>query len=399
MKISEKIKENKIFFVVFGILTVTSAVYLADKEFSSLMSTYYASLYAVNYTCGFNSRLLIGSIFSLFYKDQISYTAIVTVLLVAYFLMCFLFSLFVNSYLKKRKNDLPVSIYIVFLILNPVNVAFLKFFGTTDIFWMFLIIPAFLVIDKKYLRWLTPVCCVIGLAIHEFFAVIYMPLIAFAIFYQYAKNPKTSNLIYLIGSALLCGAASVYFLIFSKGTLTMTSAEMIEYAQSRLDLHGKTLSEFYIKGAFFWEGNEHSFDYQRNVLGYVQYWLDKFTSDDIKNLICNIIADFLAASPFMYLLFKSIKNEKKALKKFSLFCFALVPFISSFLFLMSTDTMRFSQHFIINIILATLFFIKEKDATFEQSYNTLINKVSADKATFAVIGLLIATIILSGVLM
>ncbi len=398
MKVLEKIKENKIFFVIFGVLVGSSLLYIVDKNFENLMRSYYASLYVVNFGCGFSSRLLIGSIFSLFFKDRLSISTITTILLIIYFVMCFCLSLFVNNRLKKTAYDKTAGTYILFLALCPVFMGFLQYFGTTDVFWIFLVIASFLVVDKKYLRWLVPVFCVVALAIHEFFAVAYLPAIAFAVFYQYAKKPNISGLIYIIFCALLCGAAAVYFLIFSKGTITMTSDEMLKYVLNRIDLQGRGYSDFYVLGTFFWENTDKSLVYEQNLLGYIKYGFDVITNGSLKTILLYIVSNVLSTIPFIYVILKSIKNEKNALKKFSFIIPVLILFISNFLLFMSTDIDRFSQHFLINIIFILLFLIKEKDITFEESYNGLLEKVNSNKAIFAFFGLIIATIILSGVL-
>ncbi len=398
MKILEKIKENKIFFIVFGILAISSILYVCNHGLDGLMRSYYASLYVINYSCGFSSRFLIGSIFSLFFEDKLSLSTITTVLLVVYGVMCLCLSLFINKRLKNNPQYVTFGTYIIFFMLCPAFCGFLKFLGTTDMFWIFLVIAAFLIVDKKFLRWLVPVFCVIGLAIHEFFAVVYLPVVAFAVLYQFAKKPNIGNFIYLIVCALICAATAIYFLVFGKEHITMTSPEMIDYINSRLDLEGRTLSDFYINGAFYWQDDQYSDNYQRNLLGYVQYAFDIFASTDIKGLALAFISNYISASPFLFVLAKSIKAEKKAIKKFSFICCFFIPLISTFLLFMSTDTLRFSQHFLLNIIFIILFLLKEKDETFENSYNALVNKICANKTLYAFVVLTLGTIVLSGVL-
>ncbi len=398
MKISEKIKQNQMFFVIFGILTFVSCAYIYINGFDNLMRSYYASLYVINYNCGFSSRFLIGSIFSLFLNDKLSLSTLTAILAAIYGVMCFCLSLFLNNRLKKTSHSNTIALYIVFFIISPAFIGFLKYLGTTDMFWIFVVIASFLVVDKKFLRWLVPLFCVIGLAIHEFFAVAYMPVIAFAVLYQYAKKPNASNFVYLLVCALICGGAAVYFLVFGKGTISMSADEMIAYATGRLDLNGREIPDFYIRGAFYWEDDQYSVNYQRNLLGYIQYGFDIFASQDIKSLVSAMISNGLAASPFIYTLVKSVKAEHNGIKKFSLICCSFIPLISTFLLFMSTDTIRFSQHFLINIIFIILFLFNEKDAAFENSYNTLTEKVYANKTLFAFWGLMIVTIVLSGVL-
>ncbi len=398
IKISEKIKDNKFFFVIFGVLTLSSVFYLTDREFTNIVSSYYTPLYAANYDCGFSSRLFIGSVFSLFFKDKISLSAITATLLVVYYIVCFLLSLLINNYLKKSDIKKPVGVYITFLVLSPVFVAMLKYLGTTDVFLLLFLIASFFVIDKKYLRWLLPVFCIIALATHEFFAVMYLPVIAFAVFEQFAKKPDKTNLIYLIFCALTCGAGAVYFLIFGRETMAMSSSEMIDFVKSRLDLQGGEFPDFYIRGAYFWEGEEATLNYQRNLLGYVQYAFDEFVSKNYKEIALALISNFLSAAPLMFVLTKAVRYEKNTMQKLGLVCAFAVPFISTFLLFMSTDVARHSQHFIVNVIFIILFLVKEQNTAFRYSLDGLMQKISSRKLLCGAVGVLILLTVFSGVL-
>ncbi len=402
MKIIEKIKENKIFFVVFGILVVTSVIYLSQKEFLDIMKSYYAPLYVVNFDCGFSSRLLIGAIFSLFFEDKLSLSAIITVLLVVYFLMCFCLSLFINNRLKKTQYETNIGTYIALFMLCPVNIAFLRYFGTTDMFWIFLVIASFLVVDKKYLRWLVPVFCVIGLAIHEVFIAAYLPIIAIAIFYQFLKNPKINNFIFLLFCALIIGVFSVYFLFIGDNTMKMTSDEMVRFAIERLETNGFEIPEWYMRSIFFWEVDDiPKYTDTFSFRGYLEYNFRYFILNrggTLKEIFFQSVSNILLSMPFFFVFIKLLKKEKHSAKKLTLICSIFIPVVSTVLLFFSTDTERFSQHYILNILFMILFFIKEKDTAFEQGYNDLMAKIDANKTVFAFLGLIIASIVLSGVL-
>lgn len=397
MKITERIKENKIFFITFGILLIVSAEYLAQKDVVEYMDNYYFPLYVINYDCGFSSRLLVGAIFSLFFGETLNAATIVRLLLGMYVIVCFLLSLFANNYLKKTKYE-NLGIYTVFLAIVPSMVAFLRYLGTLDIFWMVFIFLSLFLVDKKGFRWLVPIFCAICFAVYELFATTYLPVMAIAVFYQFVKKQNVANFVYIAASALIVGAAAIYFLFIGDSTLTMTSDQMVEFARGRLDSVGSGFGDPYLRSVFYWEApgtNEYS-----GFLGYIQYNFNVFAMDDssfMKGNIYFVLSNALATIPFFYLMGKAFKKAAKPLEKFVFLCsFSTFPFMFINL-LLSTDTDRFSMHFLLACLFLMLFFIKENNASFSESYDEAAEKIDKNKAAVAIIGVSAARIILSGV--
>lgn len=398
MKILKSIKENKIFFVTFGMLMYTSFAYLVQKEAIHYIDNYYFPLYVINYDCGYCSRLLIGSVLSLFFGDKLMTPSFIgSFLLTIYVLSCFLISLFINNYLKKTKYE-NLGIYSFFLIITPVMLAFLRFLGILDLFFIPFVLASVWLVDKKGWRWLVPVFCVVSLCIHELFSTTYLPVMAIIVFYQFVKKPNSSNFIYIAVCAVVVGAATVYFLIIGDSTMKMTSDQMVEFARNRLDVSGRSFNDFYLRAAFFWEVPD--VERYSGFAGYIKYNFDVYTKNDvsaIKSNIYFIISNTISALPFFYLIGKAFKKAENPLKKFIFFCsFSVSPFMIINL-LLSTDTDRFSLHFVLAFLLLLLFFIKEKDADFSDSYDDAILKLGENKVILTVVGISLAQIVISGV--
>lgn len=397
MKALKWIKENKIFFVTFGILMLVSAEYLAQKDVVEYMDNYYFPLYVINYDCGFSSRLLVGSIFSLFFGETLNAATIVRLVLCIYVIVCFLLSMFINNYLKNTKYEY-IAVYSVFLTIVPSMVAFLRYLGTLDLFLMGLLFASLLFVDKKGLRWLTPILCAVCFAIYELFATTYLPVMAVAVFYQFAKEKSIANFVYIAASALIVGTAAIYFLFIGDHTLTMTSDQMVEFARGRLDSVGSGFSDLYLRSVFFWEAP--GTDEYSGFLGYIQYNFNVFTmtsSSAIKENIFFFISNTLVAVPYLYLIGKAFKKAEKPIMKFIFFCcFSTFPFMFINL-LLSTDTDRFSMHFILSSLLLILFFIKERNSAISTAYDEIIQKIDKNKALFAIMGLSAIRVVLSGV--
>ncbi len=398
MKVIERVKENKIFFITFSMLLLVSFEYLGQKEAIHYIDNYYYPLYVINYDCGYCSRLLVGAILSLFFGDRLmSPVFIVNFLMCVYIFVCFLISLFLNNYLKKTKYE-AFGIYALFIVISPVMLSFLRFLGTLDLFWMVFVLGALWLVDKKGWRWLVPVFCVISLCIYELFVTTYLPVMAIAVFYQFVKKPNVSNFVYIAVCAVVVGAATIYFLLLGDSTMKMTSDAMVEFARNKLDAQGSTFDEFYLRSVFFWE-LPHVEKYS-GFTGYIQYNFDIFTKNDhsaVKNIIFFIISNTLSALPFFWLIAKAFRKASKPIKKFTFFCcFSTFPFMLINL-LLSTDTDRFSLHFLLASLFILMFFVKEKDTTFSESYDEIVKKIDKSKAVVTIAGVCLARIILSGV--
>ena len=398
MKALKWIKDNKIFFITFGMLMLVSAEYLYQKDLMHYIDNYYYPLYVINYDCGYCSRLLIGAVFSLFFGETLEAVTIIRILLGVYVFVCLILSIFINNYLKNTKYDL-ITAYSFFLVISPVTLAFLRFLGTLDIFWMAFIFASIWLVDKKGWRWLVPVFCVICLCIYEIFATTYLIVIAIIVFYQFVKKPSKSSFIYISVCAVAVGLAAVYFLIIGDSTMQMGSDTMVEFARNRLDAQGRGFDDGYLRSAFFWELPKVEY-YSQDFIGYIRYNFDTFTVNEpnaFKTIIFYLISNTLSALPFFYLISKALKKAEKPLQKF-VFLSSLTPAVFMIInLLLSTDTDRFSNHFVLSFIMLPVFFIKENDLTFSEVYNEATAKLSKNKIIFAIVGISIARFVLSGV--
>lgn len=397
MKLSDRIKDNKIFFITFSLLMITSAGFLIQKSNGNLVDTYYYPLYVINYDCGYSSRLLVGAVFSLFFKDTLNVSTLTSVLLVIYFILCFCLSAFINKYLKKTEFE-AIGIYAVFLVISPAFLSILNYFGIIDMFWLFFVMGALSVINKKGWRWFIPVLCTVALAIHEVFVTTYLPVIAIAVLYQFIKKPNISNFVFISVCAVVVGTASVYFLIIGDGTMKMTSDEMIQFVRGRLGADGQSFDEYYLRSVFFWETPEVE-DYH-GLFGYFKYNFEYFVKNNtsaIRRICFLVFSNLLSSIPFFYLTVKSFIREKNIAKKFIYLCSVIiVPVLCVQLFI-SVDTERFAMHWLVAILFMLLFFVKEKSSSFVETYREIRSKLSGNEMSLVFFGIAVARIVLSGV--
>lgn len=394
MKLIEKSKENKIFFVTFILLCLTSLNFILQRDFSGLVDSDYYPLYVVNYDCGFSSRLLIGSVFSLFFGDTLSIRTLTAVMFAVYGLLCLSLSVFINN--KLRNTDFEMlGIYAAFMIVSPAFVSVLNYFGILDIFWFFCAMGSLAVVGKKGLRWLVPVFCIIGLAIHEVFLTTYLPVIAIAVLYQLIRKPCLSNFIFVAVCAVSLGAASVYFLILGDSTMKMTADAMAEFAKSRLDAG---FDDWYLRSVFFWEiPNVEKYE---GFFGYLQYnlveWL-KINPSALQTIGFFLLSDILSSIPFVYIIAKAFRKADSPAEKFIFFCSLMLVPVLLLQVLFSTDTERFSMHWLTVMLFSLLFFVSENNGAFRLAFEEAKQKLSENKISLALFGIAAARIILSGV--
>ena len=394
MKLIEKSKENKIFFITFVLLCLTSLNFILQRDFSGLVDSDYYPLYVVNYDCGFSSRLLVGAVFSLFFGEVLSVQALTAVLFGVYILLCLSLSIFINSYLKNTDFEM-LGIYSAFMIVSPAFVSVLNYFGILDIFWFFCAMGSLAVVGKKGLRWLVPVFCIIGLAIHEVFLTTYLPVIAIAVLYQLIKKPCLSNFIFVAVCAVSLGAASVYFLILGDGTMKMTADTMAEFAKSRLDAG---FDDWYLRSVFFWEiPNVEKYE---GFFGYLQYnlveWL-KINPSALQTIGFFLLSDILSSIPFVYIIAKAFRKAESPAMKLVYFCSMLLVPVLLLQVLFSTDTERFSMHWLTVMLFTLLIFVRENDGTFRLAFEEAKQRLSENKISLCLFGIAAARIILSGV--
>jgi hypothetical protein len=174
---------------------------------------------------------------------------------------------------------------------------------------------------------------------------------------------------------------------------------MLRFARSRLDEQGRNFDDGYLKSAFFWELPKVE-QYDKNFLGFIKYCFEIYTkndSDAIKTNTFFIFSNIISSLPFIYLILKSLKKAEKPLNKFIFLC-SLAPIPCMLInILLSTDTDRFSVHFLLASLLLLIFFIKEKDVNLSESYDEATRKLNQNKTVLAIIGLSLARIVLSGV--
>ena len=380
-KLWNKVSYEVVLFVAFV------AEFLMTRGYD--VDAWSAAWNVLDYSVGNGSRLLIGSIYRLFYGDYIDgtvaykYTCIG--MLLAIFLLSVVFGRFIRltvAYAPLYKNIVLATILLYFA--APFSMAYLwnsSNIGKLDLYLFITAMLCLLVmlgIKNIYVKMiLITVLGVIGLAVHQAYAFIYYPMVVSAmcmdVFGEYKVNIK--HLIIAVVSGVVEIAAFLYFQ-FGGGLYYDSAEEVAEVLNERTNMlmavEAIDLEYFrdleYVQNtllrSFFTE--EHPFLHLAAVfillspviVLYVMMWKDVF-------LYYKQEGKKLFAGPHLYMLLTNL-------------CF--VP-----IFAMQTDWGRWLAPLFAGQIFLFLFYLAKKDAAMYHAFGKMIERVKKYPLVFAAI--------------
>lgn len=393
----EKIKQNKIFFLCFAVILINSVTIILQRGIDGLINSNYYPLYALDYSIGFCSRILVGSVISLF-TDRVNLHALSIALMIVYFIVCVLVCAAINKSLKNQSNNL-VFVFAAVLLVSPYFTTLVRYFGTMDVLWLLCMVLSFMLIDKKYARWLIPFICVVGSALHNAFVLAYLPAIAVFVLYKYAEKPDKKSLAFVIVTAVFAAASVIYFIIFGDDTIKITQEQLLDTVNQRLG--GVNFNKTYIIFSLF---NDDPRIEQLDGFGeYVKFmlWYTADRNDVLSNVglyLYFIISTAIFAVPFYAVTVRMIKSAQKPLMKFVYACpFAYIPAVLISV-LTSTDTDRFINTFILSMLFTLLLYAASGNADFKAIIDSFYEKIKGKKAISIIVTAMLALFVVSEVL-
>lgn len=215
-------------------------------------------LYLGDYSIGLSSRLLVGSIISLF-TDVITADSINIFAKTALYAALLLQAVLSSAVLKKgiKEKNIFILLFAVVFVVNPVTVCTYTFyFGTLDLYnyIVFLIAVAIIVKGKAELQLAVPVLGIAGLLIHySFFFAFFPALFVLGLYRTVNAAPKKTA---VEAAALgINSAASIgvffWLSVFAKNFMKMTSEEMLSYVKSKTDPESVYVFEDYLEYYIF----------------------------------------------------------------------------------------------------------------------------------------------------
>ncbi len=358
--------------IVFAI----TVIYCIVKNFDMSDSSLYV-IYLGDFSIGLCSRMLIGSILSLF-KDSFTEEFIINFVRFFTFAVFLVSAHFTGSAITqaKKENKKTVIILTALLIACPFSITVFAgdIFGFIDVFCMLVFLSAVYMGSNRILMWALPVILAAGVFLHDCYITGYMaPCLGVLAYYAIRKYQKKLHaaLVFIL-SSVLCAVTSFYTVVFAKNTVRMTETQMLEYLANKGNCSIEKVSDYFENFLFYKDTSGlMGGGYGENIWVFLKYMII-YTFDffDTTDLIF-----FVSTIPLLALIFliwiKAIKNSRTFMDKipYILFILTVLPQLASLLF--SNDFTRFLAVTVIVQFIYLFIAIKQHDENIEPGIATL----------------------------
>ena len=373
-KIFSSIKYELCIFIVLAV----QAIYKLYPDFS--VGEYTRLYYLIDYSMGKTSRLLVGSIVKLFNPDPTpEWIAGFCMIVLGFTLL--LSAVVIGKVIKCSDSEIKVQTLVLALFAVTGIFTFSNFsvyLGILDI-WMFVVaLVALLCLGNKYLQWLVPVLCAVGVFIHNGFAITYFPLIALAAFYlAITKEKKIATSLVFIISCAVAVVATLWVSVKGAGTAAMTYEQLVEALRFR---GGYTYTDFGINNIAF-----YLLDIPPESTGVTPEMVAGASALERMKLMAGVnLADISLTHTISLCIFGGaviaafwavwvmcMKNTESKVRRFVYLCFMLSVFTIPLGMLVAQDFIRWFQSAIITQFAVAMLMVVTKDEPFKKTVQQL----------------------------
>lgn len=227
----------------FGVLCIISYLNgykIFSPEFK--VTGLFHCLYVGDLSIGVSSRLLIGSVLSLFYDTLTSdnIDSFARTFVIISFVLQSVFTAFVIRKGIREKNIFILLLSLIFIV-NPVTVcAYELFFGVLDLYNYVIFIIAMIIAikGKSSVQFLIPILSIIGLFIHySYFLAFFPPIFVISLYRTVnAEDKKLKKEATALGINTAVSVGVFFYLsLIAKNFLIMNADEMLRYVHSKVD--------------------------------------------------------------------------------------------------------------------------------------------------------------------
>jgi hypothetical protein len=280
--------------------------------------------YTFDYSYGFHSRLLMGTLFKLL-LSPISLKRLYLFILASLVILVVLFSVFFSSAIARSndKSRIGIGYWTLLLMASPASIAFLFYwgnYGRFDLYLLGVMFTALLLVDKKYFNNLVPLLLGIGMAIHQVFIFTYCAVIIGALFYEsYRHAYSKASVIRLLCGILITLIAFFYFQFATTPLAFETAKDVVS--------HMNTLSNIPV--------NEKMIDYE--YFRSISEHLDAFVKIGLKDRMAMGGIVIVLMSPLIVLYLRFWRHLYKSSWRFGFVCLSLLPLASLPAFILTID--------------------------------------------------------------
>ncbi len=255
---------------IFLLMMVVLSIIIFFANYDGDIDSYNTTILALNYTYGFTSRGLIGTIYyffdmilpvSMYTPNSAKVFLFISTLLLAVVLFVFVYEVIKQCHIN---HILHVEILLMFLIVATISTYFGGWnFGRVDIYMIMIsLLSAILFIHEKC-EWLIIPLSALGVMMHQGYVFMYyniiLALLIWGIFSR--KDKQKKYIIIAITSLIICSVLFLYFELFSHNYVDNTVYDQVAQLSANMSEDGeyhKTLLAHEILGVDL-SGVEHEY--------------------------------------------------------------------------------------------------------------------------------------------
>ncbi len=371
---------------VFALLCIQ--VLFNIEELKGMLRSFYV-YYLVDFSMGKTSRLLIGSIVSLF-TDKPTEAWINSFARIVLFLTLLLTAVVIGHFVKAAKNEMkmPVYAFILFFVSGSFTLyGFSKFFGMLDIYMYIFALLAIVFAQNKYLRWLTPLLCAAGVFVNYSFTISYFPIVILVILYlAESKEKKAADIILFCITVIVTVALTFYCAFIGNETMVVSFDELWQRANEKAGYKiGYDFVEYFklylyndaVAAKITFEKPLPEYSPIDFVITMAKYML--VYENNLSGLVTLAIAVLPVIAMFWIIWIMSIRNTKNKSRRFVYACFMLSTFFIPISVILSTDPIRWIAAGVINQFLLCFYMFYKHDEPFEAVMNKMKSFFSNNK--------------------
>jgi hypothetical protein len=382
-----KTKVSKIFSYFgyeLGIFIILGIQAFLNRGMIINMEKDFFSYYLLDYSMGFNSRMLVGSFINLLTDNPTASWLkgfMITVLVLTLLAVSLLLGRIIRCTEKEKRNVLYV--FILFFVFGTLTMyGFSRYFGLLDIHLFICALLAVVCATNKYLRWFTPVFALAGVFVYYPFTLTYFVAVIGVCFYFAIKEKQSkSNFVIFLITAVAVVGATYFFAFEARDFMKVTFDELWQIMEQKSGLKFE-YDEIRPFDMFFY-GNSVDMELGHEVRDMTPFEVIKtvfmVTTGQVGEFhevnydgvlsLCMILLVVLAGFVPIWVL--CMKNSETKPQKFVFLCFILGILFIPISWLVSTDYSRLAQAGVLNQFIFAFVMFFRHDSAFEKTLEQL----------------------------
>ena len=355
------LRKMKYEVIIFAVLIVQAAF--------SLMGTRgipvnFLTFYLPDYSLGLIPRAFVGSIVHLLTKT-VTEKWLTGFILLTFLLVYTILALLLGRLLRcvpAEQKSATVFLIAVFLFTSYSVKIFIRNVGLLDIYMFLFVLLAAVCLKNRFAKWLIPLFCLAGVAVHYSFAMMFFPLIFTILVYEASLSEtkqKRGALVLCAVSVAATLVAALYFLLFSNGNMRLDSDATFAYLQNKANF---PVWRYFIDGIYFYT-NAYTGQDVSGFTGLLEVLkATAVESFRFENLTTGVVMMAPLFVLFMVIWRNAVKHSTQKMEKAVFFLCAALPLPFLPWFVVSTDMPRLLGELFVVQFCALFYFMADSNA-------------------------------------